>query len=448
MPNPNFPNNPGYNLYVGARYVPVFANPSQWNNANSYEPLTIVTNEGNSYTSKTFVPAGTDISNEEYWALTGNYNAQVEQYRSEVMNYAQQSQMYFNYSTNLSQRLLGKSILIIGASNEILEVSGYGPTWTSYFKTMVENFGGSVTVIATADGKLTGATGGAVNFVNKINNYDIVIVTNHRNDWYANVPISNGIDTSGYDTINSALYYMYANGIVNNSAYNKEVYFLGMFKGVQLEDYSDIKSSQYQYTWASYATTIATKCARYGFHYIDAYSFAGSYAPNQNSVVAPDGRHFVSPYTQRIAENVFYAVLTGRYDMPNLTSQLTLDNLTETDYISFPTNGYLKQTPYSTDIYIIAQAKQTMSANTTYNVMTLPLWLAVVAPLSVGGMLRGRVSLQSGSTKTGDASFQYQGAFPNVQLFLNTPFDIASGTNIIITASGSISSLINGDNTV
>lgn len=86
MPNPNFPNNPGYNLYVGARYVPVFAKPIEWNKANTYEPLTVVTYQGNSFTSKTFVPANTEITNTTYWALTGNYNAQVEQYRQDVEN--------------------------------------------------------------------------------------------------------------------------------------------------------------------------------------------------------------------------------------------------------------------------------------------------------------------------------------------------------------------------
>ena len=70
--------------YTGARYVPLFADPAEWSSANAYEPLTIVIHEGNSYTSKTFVPVGVDIANEQYWALTGNYNAQVEAYRKEV----------------------------------------------------------------------------------------------------------------------------------------------------------------------------------------------------------------------------------------------------------------------------------------------------------------------------------------------------------------------------
>lgn len=70
--------------YIGSRYVPVFADPIEWSNQKEYEPLTIVTHQGNSYTSKQFVPVGIDIANEDFWAITGNYNAQVEQYRREV----------------------------------------------------------------------------------------------------------------------------------------------------------------------------------------------------------------------------------------------------------------------------------------------------------------------------------------------------------------------------
>ena len=68
--------------YIGARYVPIF--DGDWDNTKDYDPLVIVSYQGNSYTSRTFVPAGTAITNETYWALTGNYNAQVEAYRQEV----------------------------------------------------------------------------------------------------------------------------------------------------------------------------------------------------------------------------------------------------------------------------------------------------------------------------------------------------------------------------
>lgn len=72
--------------YIGARYVPLISDPIEWDADKEYEPLTIVTNQGNSYTSRQFVPKGTPITNEQFWASTGNYNAQIEQYRQEVKN--------------------------------------------------------------------------------------------------------------------------------------------------------------------------------------------------------------------------------------------------------------------------------------------------------------------------------------------------------------------------
>lgn len=75
------------NIYIGNRYVPVFASPVEWDNLRVYEPLTIVTYQGTAYTSKKTVPVGTDLNNTEYWVVTGNYNAQVEQYRRDVLEY-------------------------------------------------------------------------------------------------------------------------------------------------------------------------------------------------------------------------------------------------------------------------------------------------------------------------------------------------------------------------
>lgn len=70
--------------YIGARYVPLFADPYEWDDAREYEPLTVVYSNGNSYTSKQYVPTGTPLTDENYWVITGNYNAQVEQYRKET----------------------------------------------------------------------------------------------------------------------------------------------------------------------------------------------------------------------------------------------------------------------------------------------------------------------------------------------------------------------------
>ena len=77
--------------YIGARYVPIFytdpdTGSNAWRSGIAYDPLTIVTDLNQSYTSKIPVPAtvGRPSENPAYWVITGAYNAQVDQYRSEV----------------------------------------------------------------------------------------------------------------------------------------------------------------------------------------------------------------------------------------------------------------------------------------------------------------------------------------------------------------------------
>ena len=89
-PTPPPPPGCGPSQYVGARYVPKFAEPINWDTERGYESLTIVTYKGESYTSKCPVPPGIDIKNERYWALTGAYNAQVEEYKNQVKDLSEQ----------------------------------------------------------------------------------------------------------------------------------------------------------------------------------------------------------------------------------------------------------------------------------------------------------------------------------------------------------------------
>lgn len=86
--------------YIGARYVPKFYDDgrggAEWTPDMQYEPLTIVLHNGNSYTSRQYVPVGIDIENTAYWLETGNFNAQVEQYRQEVLNFSDQIEPVVN----------------------------------------------------------------------------------------------------------------------------------------------------------------------------------------------------------------------------------------------------------------------------------------------------------------------------------------------------------------
>lgn len=82
--------------YVGARYVPKIM--GEWDKNIPYEPLSIVTYKGNSFTSKIPVPAKVDIGDETYWVNTGNYNVQIEEYRKEAL---EAKQLANNTNTDL-----------------------------------------------------------------------------------------------------------------------------------------------------------------------------------------------------------------------------------------------------------------------------------------------------------------------------------------------------------
>lgn len=85
MTNPNFPNNPEYNIYVGARYVPIFS--GEWDETKRYENLEIVNYKGEQYTSKSYVPVGTPPTDETYWAKSADFNPELDALQKQVENH-------------------------------------------------------------------------------------------------------------------------------------------------------------------------------------------------------------------------------------------------------------------------------------------------------------------------------------------------------------------------
>lgn len=92
--------------YVGARYVPKLSDPIVWDKNRGYEALEIVTYLGTSYTSKKPVPVGTEINNEEFWVVTGNYNAQVEEYRQETTKVANKTKCFIDLDKDNAQNII------------------------------------------------------------------------------------------------------------------------------------------------------------------------------------------------------------------------------------------------------------------------------------------------------------------------------------------------------
>lgn len=117
--------------YIGARYVPIMG--GAWDNTQEYEPLTVVQYEGDSYTSKMYVPVGVAITNTTYWVKTGNFNQQLS-YLNEHMQDAEQDiddiQGDINdLSTsinNLSSSMLGvKTIDFTNTSTDSMTAGAY-----------------------------------------------------------------------------------------------------------------------------------------------------------------------------------------------------------------------------------------------------------------------------------------------------------------------------------
>lgn len=91
--------------YIGARYVPKFSNPYDWDKNRRYEALEIVYHNNASYISRIPVPIGIDINNTEYWLFAANYNGQIEEFRRETALVLNQ---YSSLVQN-SEKLIGKS---------------------------------------------------------------------------------------------------------------------------------------------------------------------------------------------------------------------------------------------------------------------------------------------------------------------------------------------------
>lgn len=191
------------NIYIGNRYVPVFANPVEWDNLREYEPLTIVTYNGTAYTSKQTVPVGTALSNTDYWVVTGNYNAQVEEYRQEVID--------FNNKVEARRTYYSRDYGVIG--NGVVDD-------TNALQNFINNYAGSNNILVINAGtyhttntielpdncKITGESIGSVIFLDNFTNGCFKLSTNC---WLENLLFltsSNGVALYGSNVSSINLY--------------------------------------------------------------------------------------------------------------------------------------------------------------------------------------------------------------------------------------------------
>lgn len=293
--------------YIGARYVPIFADPIEWNNLRSYEGLTIVTYQGTSYTSKKDVPVGIELDNKEYWVATGNYNTQVENYRKEVSEIKETLGDVISYLS--VEYFKGKNITIIGDS--ISDNTTYPPNWTVHFTDKINKIGGNVNNIAV-NGSSFASWAQTNNVKNIPNDSDIYIIFLGVNDWQGQFPFIDG-DVTNYNLTSCMT------AINNRIASNADVFYISPIKCFMPTMQTNLG------TLNMYRHVMEVKAINFGWRVI-----SGDNAPllsgNTKQMYMADDIHPNSTYAPILAEYIFNAILSristisvGRLDHVRIT---------------------------------------------------------------------------------------------------------------------------------
>ena len=295
--------------YIGARYVPKFYENSdgteEWRAGVEYEPLTIVTYNGNSYTSKKPVPStvGNPSANPAYWASTGNYNQQVEEYRQEVEEYKAEvdgietrvNDSLENFRNRL-QSLEYRRFVLIGDSY----AEGYTPDgnvtgWTAKLRELLGKSAEDCEILYKGGAGFAAAPQGK-NFFNLLDDSSISDPES----------VTDVIVCGGYNDKDQA----------GTAIYNA----ISIFCNACRTKYPNATIRIGEVGWS---TREIYKLSQIVNHYIKAAADYGAVYLNNveyslhdyNSLFASDGVHANEAGQKSIARNVFNAILTGSADV-------------------------------------------------------------------------------------------------------------------------------------
>ena len=357
--------------YIGARYVPKFfegvGGSNEWGGSSiAYEPLVVVTYLNNTYTSKKPVPVGIDISNTEYWVLTGAYNAQVEEYRQAVEecktaiskvrnngNWDNRKVLFVgdSYATwsgenswaNLCGTYLGcdyENIAVSGTGFDVNNVNG--------FLSQIQNYSGDKTAITDiiVGGGINDAENRTINGVNALN-----------------TAISNFISYANANYPNANVYIAFIGGCQVTSA------------SFALSHTPDmIKLTQYVYSY----------CTRFGGTYLNGVENVLHLSP---VLYGADGLHPSIDGQISIALAMCNALKTGSYVANSIfndlgftpTSAYTTDVSTK---MSYSVNGSISNIRFSNSLNITAISSLTWNVGTDIKIGTVntPLNLPIIIP--------------------------------------------------------------------
>lgn len=312
---PGFPTPPGYNYYMGPRFILKFADPIEWDANTQYEPMIAVMYQGNSYISRTYVPAGIVPTNEEYWAPSGMYNAQIEQYRREVQEFDGRIREVENSYSQMRLELDGlekyirnKRILILGdsiADPNIQWSTTVNYTWPLEFEKLVAPYGATIVNLSLSSrGYVYKAGNPSLNNADVIRatdlaDIDTIILCGGINDFLQNIKTGdygNSIyDSDLWSNLNAISNYI--------SIAKKNVFVMTPLPTTA------IGNSQFPYTPETFRRVLAAWALKNGYHIING-SMAGNIYGNIAARTS-DGLHILNEYTPPIAEYVFKKIISG-----------------------------------------------------------------------------------------------------------------------------------------
>ena len=179
--------------YIGARYVPLFyKNPddgsANWKSGVGYDNLTIVVEDGDSYTSRIPVPVGIGKPslNPHYWVKTGDFNAQLHNIEQIIANFEEEISKSLNKIQVAVVKNSGDGTSLINGNCMILK----GETKTAMFDLSYDH---NFSNIVEALNKL------------KITHIDYLIISHYHAD-HANTPNLQGLANMRFVDANTVIY--------------------------------------------------------------------------------------------------------------------------------------------------------------------------------------------------------------------------------------------------
>lgn len=295
--------------YVGARYMPKFM--GLYDNTTSYEALSVVDNGlGTSYVSNKPAPAGTPLTDTEYWSVYGASSGAILDLQNRMTN-AENS--ITNINNELSDPnytfLKNKSVLIIGDS--LSDETVQPPNWVAKLRAKCANLNTVIDNLSIGGSGWCSTnpnTGGLIDQLDGISDiYDYVILFAGINDFNSQFNLGN-VGSSDRTTFFGALYQL-KNKLHQKCPSAKVFWCTSPHTVIWTQAEKPIPHNRYR-------SRAYMACLRYSWLMIDTTNLPGYNLIDYRSEYS-DGIHPLTSYAQTLCDHIV-SVLNAGGETPSI----------------------------------------------------------------------------------------------------------------------------------